>query len=280
MLDGPLIDFSDADVRCEVELEHATLLGTHGMDHLGLSQITADTRPVTQTIAADLHDRLGAAGIRFPTAGRQRLCRRVRGSRRPRGQGELLVHSPQGVTLTEAGSVLLVRVGPAVQAIDAGVEQAQHAAAGRSGVLRVGFLSSLAAPAVPRIAAAFRGQVPGVELDLSKRSMIGQLDDLPSRRIDVELFSVTEYVDVDDRDLHVDLLVSGPHYAVLPAPRARARSDMAEIGRESFVMRREDWRLYVVRASRGRRRAARRQRRRARPMACVAIGSGLTHIER
>ena len=36
------------------------------MDHLDRSHITADKRPVTQTIAADLHDRRGAAGIRSP----------------------------------------------------------------------------------------------------------------------------------------------------------------------------------------------------------------------
>jgi RES domain-containing protein len=67
VLDGPLIDLCDSDVRYEVELEHTTLLDTHGMDHLDLSQITAEKRPVTQTIAADLHDRLGAAAIRFPS---------------------------------------------------------------------------------------------------------------------------------------------------------------------------------------------------------------------
>jgi hypothetical protein len=67
VLDGPLIDLCDVDVRYEVELEHAALIDAHGMDHLDLSQITADKRPVTQTIAADLHDRLGAAAIRFPS---------------------------------------------------------------------------------------------------------------------------------------------------------------------------------------------------------------------
>jgi hypothetical protein len=54
-------------VRYEVELEHAALLDAHGMDHLDLSGITADKRPVTQAIAADLHDHHGAAGIRFPS---------------------------------------------------------------------------------------------------------------------------------------------------------------------------------------------------------------------
>lgn len=67
VLDGPLIDLCDTDIRYEVELEHAAVLDAHGMDHLDLSEITAEKRPVTQTIAADLHDRLGAAAIRFPS---------------------------------------------------------------------------------------------------------------------------------------------------------------------------------------------------------------------
>jgi RES domain-containing protein len=67
MLEGALIDLCDANVRYEVELHHAELLDTHGMDHLDLSEITAQRRTVTQTIAADLHDRLGASGVRFPS---------------------------------------------------------------------------------------------------------------------------------------------------------------------------------------------------------------------
>jgi hypothetical protein len=39
--------------------------------------------------------------------------------------------------------------------------------------------------------------VPGGELHVSERSMIGQLDDLRSGRIDIALFTVAEYVDVE-----------------------------------------------------------------------------------
>lgn len=67
MLKGSLIDLCDADVRYELERAHAALLAEYEMDHLDLSEATAKLRLVTQTIAADVYDRLGAAGIRFPS---------------------------------------------------------------------------------------------------------------------------------------------------------------------------------------------------------------------
>lgn len=65
--EGPVVDLCDGDVRNDVERRHGALLEAHGMDHLDLSEITARRRAVTQAIAADLHDRVGAAGIRFPS---------------------------------------------------------------------------------------------------------------------------------------------------------------------------------------------------------------------
>jgi len=107
VLDGPLIDLCDADVRYELELEHAALLDAHGMDHLDLSQITADKRPVTQTIAADLHDRLGAAAIRFPS--------------RLDGNACLVIYEDRGRLDIVAGPVALTDPAPpALQTVCAG----------------------------------------------------------------------------------------------------------------------------------------------------------------
>lgn len=64
--DGPLLDLCDPDVRYDVELSLGPLLHTHGMDHLDLSEVTAQLRPLTQTIAAASYD-LGVAGVRFPS---------------------------------------------------------------------------------------------------------------------------------------------------------------------------------------------------------------------
>jgi hypothetical protein len=55
-LAGPMVDLYDGDQ-----------LDEHGPDHLDLSALTSRQRRITQTIATDLHDRLGAAAIRFPS---------------------------------------------------------------------------------------------------------------------------------------------------------------------------------------------------------------------
>lgn len=74
VLNAPVLDLCDADVRYKVEREHTTLLNAHGMDHLDLSEITAKRRPVTQTIAAYSYDDLDAAGVRFPSSLDGNVC--------------------------------------------------------------------------------------------------------------------------------------------------------------------------------------------------------------
>jgi hypothetical protein len=107
VLDGPLIDLCDTDIRYEVEFEHAALLDAHGMDHLDLSQITADKRAVTQTIAADVHDRHGVAAIRFPS--------------RLDGNACLVVFEDRGRLEVIAGPIALTDPAPlALQTVCAG----------------------------------------------------------------------------------------------------------------------------------------------------------------
>ncbi len=66
-LDGPIIDLHDLTVRHDLERRHAGLLAEHGLEHLDLHEITSRRRIVTQTIAGDLFDRLGAAAVRYPS---------------------------------------------------------------------------------------------------------------------------------------------------------------------------------------------------------------------
>lgn len=62
-----MVDLYDGDQLDEIEQHHIALLDEHGPDHLDLSALTSRQRRITQTIATDLHDRLGAAAIRFPS---------------------------------------------------------------------------------------------------------------------------------------------------------------------------------------------------------------------
>jgi hypothetical protein len=66
-LDGPMIDLCDTNVRNDIEQEYIALLVQHDLDHLDMNAITLSKRVVTQTIAADLHDKHGAAAVRFPS---------------------------------------------------------------------------------------------------------------------------------------------------------------------------------------------------------------------
>lgn len=84
-------------------------------------------------VAPSLHSRSRASAHR--PAGAQPADRAAGAS----GRGRAVRAFAARRDVTEPGSALLARVAAAVQAIDAGVEEAQHVAAGRGGVLRVGF---------------------------------------------------------------------------------------------------------------------------------------------
>jgi hypothetical protein len=64
-LEGAVLDLTDVRERREVELRHSSLLATHGIAHLDLHEVTTHRWMVTQTIAADAFDVLGAAAVRF-----------------------------------------------------------------------------------------------------------------------------------------------------------------------------------------------------------------------
>lgn len=63
-LTGRLIDLDDLNVRREIEYEYATLLASHDMKHLDISEIRSKNRAVTQSISRALYEE-GNAGIKF-----------------------------------------------------------------------------------------------------------------------------------------------------------------------------------------------------------------------
>lgn len=58
------VDLEDLEVRRELEERYASLLATHGMRHLDISQLRSTQRVVTQTIALELYTS-GQAGILY-----------------------------------------------------------------------------------------------------------------------------------------------------------------------------------------------------------------------
>lgn len=96
-LDGPLIDLTDHMVLHELEVRHAAALAAVDMDHLDLHELTTRVRAVTQQIATDVYERLGAAAIRFPSSRDGNVCFAVfegRGKLASAGDPVLLTDPP------------------------------------------------------------------------------------------------------------------------------------------------------------------------------------------
>ena len=78
----------------------------------------------------------------------------------------LLHRTTRSVELAPAGEVLLVRAREILAAVDSAVEDTLRAARGEFGRLAVGFTGSATYALLPQVAAALRGALPGVVLDL------------------------------------------------------------------------------------------------------------------
>jgi hypothetical protein len=104
-LAGPVIDLCDADQLYEIEQHHISLLDEHGLDHLDLSAVATKHRAITQSIAADVHDRLEAAAIRFPSKHDDNPCVAVF-----EGRGRLLQCDEPAVPLTDPAPEALANV--------------------------------------------------------------------------------------------------------------------------------------------------------------------------
>ncbi|MFI6097648.1 LysR family transcriptional regulator [Lentzea sp. NPDC051213] len=95
----------------------------------------------------------------------------------------LFVRSSTGMTLTEAGHALAVRVPPVLADWDAAVRETRSAAR----VLRVGFLASSANEAAKDIAEAFARRRPGWRVDLQQSSWSDPTAGLATAEVPVAL---------------------------------------------------------------------------------------------
>lgn len=139
------------------------------------------------------------------------------------------------VTLTAAGTALLVPARRALDQVAYGVDATRRAGRGESGILTVGFAASTMATRVPEVLRVFRRRHPGVELVLRELSTAAQLDALRSGFIDVGFLREP----VADPAIVAERVVKEPFSAVLP-PGHRLAShrtiDLAALAGEGFVL--------------------------------------------
>ena len=82
-----------------------------------------------------------------------------------------------------------------VSAVDEGLTNARNAAAGRTGLLNIGYPSWIAATFVPDVIAHFRRDFPGVAIHLRTMSSAEQIAELRVGRLDVGFLRDVEFVD-------------------------------------------------------------------------------------
>jgi DNA-binding transcriptional LysR family regulator len=133
----------------------------------------------------------------------------------------LFTRHPKGVTLTDAGRELRAEARRIVEQLDQLQQRMQRVAAGRRGVLAVGFTSSAAAHAfTPRVLRESRARFPEVELQISESNAAEIIEAVAAHRLHFGFLRVP--VDRPEGVLFEQLL-SEPAVLVLPVDHPLAR---------------------------------------------------------
>jgi DNA-binding transcriptional LysR family regulator len=148
----------------------------------------------------------------------------------------LLHRTTRSVELAPAGEVLLVRAREILAAVDRATEDTMRAARGEFGRLAVGFTGSATYALLPQVAAALRGALPGVVLDLRGELLTpAQVDGLLAGTLDLGLLRPP----VRERELTVEVVRREPLVAVLPEAHRLAGDEtvpLEELAAEPFVV--------------------------------------------
>jgi DNA-binding transcriptional LysR family regulator len=103
---------------------------------------------------------------------------------------KLFERTHQKTTLTDAGKIFQAEARNILEQAAQAVRNAQLAAAGKIGQLRIGFISTAAAHIVPALVSEFRKSHPQVELELRHALTAEQIELLENRTLDIGFFRV------------------------------------------------------------------------------------------
>ncbi|TDL36713.1 LysR family transcriptional regulator [Arthrobacter nitrophenolicus] len=134
---------------------------------------------------------------------------------------QLFDRTTRRVTLTAAGEAFRDRARAAVAELDAAAGDVADVAAGKSGKVKVGFVSSASYTTVPEALRAFRRHRPRVDLVLHPLTSGEQIEQLLDGDLDVGL--VRDPGDVPG--LHLELLSTEDLVAVIPENHPLARQE-------------------------------------------------------
>ncbi|MFY9986698.1 MAG: LysR family transcriptional regulator [Chthoniobacterales bacterium] len=150
---------------------------------------------------------------------------------------KLFLRSNRNVRLTSAGEVLFEEVQGILKRADEAKRATQRAARGEVGTLCVGFIAPAAAPILPSLVRAYRGQYPEVELQLHHMNPDAQFAAFADGKLDLGLsrpLLPEQRAHFEEEMIYRDYLV-----AILPPkhPLAKERKiELQKLSTESFVL--------------------------------------------
>lgn len=150
---------------------------------------------------------------------------------------QLFIRENKRVRLTPAGQIFLEEARSLLDQAARAVEVTQRAARGETGLLRIGFTSSLPyARIMPRIIQHFRNRYPHIQLQLEELSSRRQIPALAQDKLDIGFLRPSSLL--QDAALDHLVLLEEPLVAVMPAshPLAHRHSvQMPMLRDEPFI---------------------------------------------
>ena len=185
------------------------------------------------TVAEELHFGRAAQRLHIAESALSRQIQRLEEDL----QFDLFDRTNRRVQLTPAGVVFLDQTRSLTASFDVAVSAARRTAEGKSGFIRVGFVSAALCELIPPVLRSFRKQWPDVELELFEMSTDQQLHGLLDNRIDIGF--VRDPMPAEPRELVFET-VAREHIAVA-VPRnhplaKRTRIHSKALANESFII--------------------------------------------
>jgi DNA-binding transcriptional LysR family regulator len=147
----------------------------------------------------------------------------------------LFERSRKKATLTYAGMVYRDEIREFLKGLEQAVERTREAAEGRSGRLRIGFISTTVADVVPPLISTFRKTHPGVELELRHMLTAEQIDALENGTLDVGFLRIPI---AEHSRIRTIPIINEPFKLFLPVSHhlaERADLKLSDLDGEKFV---------------------------------------------
>lgn len=182
-------------------------------------------------VAEELH--FGRAAARLHIA-QPPLSRQIRDLEEELGV-VLFERDRRRVALTQAGTVFLDEARKVLAQLEEGIVAARRAQRGEVGILRIGYVGSVAYSGLPEIVRHFRSRRPSVDVRVLEMTPAAQISAILAGGLDVGFLRAP----VDEPGLAVQVVLDEELMAALPSghPLAHRKTlTLASLAREPFVL--------------------------------------------